>query len=130
MTKKCIHGNQICAKCVVVTDAGKKISDAIRLALVFKSFEETSHGWMAFRLHNGDTDHTVYPTKRAAIDHQLGDEKWYCYFYLGRAMGGVTPQDAQLWLDFQRYIYDSGASLREPDVDVMMPLARGRGYFG
>lgn len=130
MTSKplCEHGNAICTKCVVITDAAKSIAGAINLAVAHYTPEETRRGWMAFRLLDGGTDHVLYPTKTDAINH-CSNENLYCFFNLAGAMSGMSEKDAQLWMDFQRHAYDGGFGLTNPDT-LMFPLARGSGYFG
>jgi hypothetical protein len=123
----CKHGRTICSQCVVVTDAAKRISDAIRLAVCFHPWEEISTGWMAFALADGTTDHVVYPSKSEAIRH-MSDEFRYCYVHLAGCASGMPPKDAQLWLELHREAYDSGLRLAEPKAPTLIfPLARNSG---
>lgn len=120
----CQHGLRICSRCVVASDAGKRISEAIGIAITFHTFEEIRHSWMAFKLEDGQTDHTLYPSKAEAIRH-CSNENLYCFVFMGNAMGGMSPKDATLWIMFQRHAQDTGMSLKEPTVDMIFPLARG-----
>lgn len=125
---RCVHNLAICSKCVVISDAAKSISAAINLAVAHYTPEEIRRSWMCFRLIDGGTDHTLYPTKTDAIRH-VSNEKLYCFFQLSGAMAGMSEKDAQLWMDFQRHAYDAGMGLTNPDETLMFPLARGGGYF-
>lgn len=121
--KRCEHNLVICSRCVVVTDAAKRMSEAIGLAIVFNPPDVTKRGWMAFALADGNTDHVVYPTKQAAIDHQ-SNEFLYAYLCLQNVLGGIPVKDAQIWLDLHRHVYDSGGRLTDPDTSLIMPLGR------
>jgi hypothetical protein len=96
--------------------------DGVNLALVFNDFETCRHGWMAFALADGNTDHVVYPSKQAAIDHQP-DEFRDAYLHLGKIIGGMPLKDCQLWLDIHRHAYDNRMRLTNP-VDLIMPVDR------
>lgn len=121
----CTHGRVICSSCVVVTDAARRMSDAVNLAVKFGEDDIIGGGaFMAFALADGSTDHTLYPTKAAAIAHQ-SNEFLYCYLSLRRCPGGLQPKDAQIWLDLHRHVYDHGGRLADPDSpDMIMPQAR------
>jgi hypothetical protein len=124
--KLCKHGYAICSKCVVITDAAKRISDNINLAVTFHTWEECAHHWMAFTLAEGQTDHVLYPSMQDAIDH-VPNEHYYCYICLDGCMAGMPPKDAQLWLQYFRHQVDNGFRHVEPKKQLMMPLMRG-GY--
>jgi len=122
-SQRCKHGLVICEKCVVITDAAKRVHDAIGIAITFHTIEEISRGWMAFALADGQTDHTIYPSKVEAIRHQ-SDEFRYMYVSLARCIGGMSAKDAQLFLDVHRQAYDGGMRLTDPDNAIMMPQGR------
>lgn len=96
--------------------------DNVNLAIVFNDFETCRHGWMAFALADGNSDHVVYPTKQAAVDHQ-SNEFLYAYLHLGKIIGGMPLRDCQLWLDIHRHAYDSGMRLINP-TDLIVPVSR------
>src|SRR5262249_60846079 len=125
----CEHGNKICSQCVVITDAAKRISEAISLAVVFRSWEERKTGWMAFALADGSTDHVIYPSKSEAIRHQ-SNEFLYLYVCLRGCITGMPPKDAQLFLEVHRDAYDHGLRLSEPEApQLIFPLAKGSGKW-
>lgn len=98
--------------------------DGVNLAIVFNDWETCRNGWMAFALADGNTDHIIYPSKQAAIDHQ-SDEFRYAYLYLGKIIGGMPLRDCQLWLDIHRHAYDAGMRLVNP-ADLIVPVERGK----
>lgn len=125
----CKHGRRICSQCVVISDAAKRISDRINLHLTFTPFDQLANGWMAFALADGDTDGTVYPSKSDAIRHQR-NEFLYMYIAFRNLLGGASPKDCQLLLDFHRHAYDNNMRMAEPEApQLIMPLARGIGRW-
>lgn len=121
--KRCEHGLIICEKCVVVTDAAKRIHDAIGLALVGHDIEEVSRSWMAFALQDGHTDHVLYPSQRDARTHQL-DENRFCYIWLRTCLGGMPVKDAQLFLDAMRQAASNGYRMKDPRDAIIFPQGR------
>jgi len=113
-TEKCKHGNVICSRCVIITDAAKRMSDAINARLTFMSLDELRNGWMAFALADGSSDGTVYPSKNEAIRHQ-SNEFLYAYFCFRNVLGGANPKDCQIYLNMNRHAYDQGMRLQDPD---------------
>lgn len=123
-TLRCEHGLVICARCVVVTDAAKRMCDIINARIVFTPVDELSRGWMAFRLSDGGSDGALYDSRRAAISHQT-NEFLCAYFSFRSCLGGANAKDCQLFLDMHRHVYDNGGRLADPEApDLMMPLAR------
>jgi hypothetical protein len=121
---KCEHGLRICSRCVTPSDAGKRIHDAIGLAITFHKFDEIRHSWMRFTLEDGNTDHVLYPRKIDAV-RKCSNENLYCFVFLGNCPAGMSAKDATLWIMFNRHAIDSGMTLTEPNVDMIFPLARG-----
>jgi hypothetical protein len=126
---RCKHGRTICAECVVITDAAKRISEAISLAVLAHDWDEIATGWMAFSLQDGSTNHIVYPSKSQAVAH-MSNEFRYCYVHMRACAAGMPPKDAQLWLELHREAYDAGLRLADPDgPQLIFPLARGMGAW-
>lgn len=119
----CKHGKRICVQCVVISDAAKRMSEAVGLAIIANPPEVTSKGWMAFALADGQTDHVIYPSKAAAIAHQH-DEFRYAYLNLAQCLGAMPLKDAQIWLDVHRQAYDGGLRLTDPNTSIIMPQGR------
>jgi hypothetical protein len=112
-SSKCKHGYVICSKCVVITDAAKRMSDYINLMLVAQPWEVIKTSWLAIRLEDGNCDGTLYDTREDAIKHQL-HENLCAYFFMRTALGGVPQRDCQIFLDTHRHIYDNGGRLADP----------------
>lgn len=119
---KCKHGRPVCAECVVITDAAKRMSDGTKLIATTTTFMERAHGWIAVALADGSVDYNLYPSKAAAVAHQ-SNEFLYAYLCLRNSPGGMSPKDAQIWLDLHRYMYDNGYRLTG-ERTVIMPQAR------
>ena len=119
-----LHNRPVCSdeRCLVITDAARRMSDAIGLAVVFHAEEVWHSGWMAFALADGSTDHVIYPSKTAAIQH-MSNEFLYAYLNMRKCLGGMPVRDAQLWLDLHRHIYDAGGQMTNP-ADLIMPIGR------
>jgi hypothetical protein len=115
-TAKCVrHGLVVCSKCVVVTDAAKRMCYAINNAIAHNGWDTLNNGYMAFRLDDGTTNGTVYDSKRDAI--RFTDEQYHAYFCFRQAMGGANPRDCQLFLDVNRHAQEHGGHLRDPDAE-------------
>lgn len=112
---KCKHGLVVCSRCVVVTDAAKRMSYAVNNVIAHKSWGELQNGFMAFRIDDGTTNGTVYDSKADAM--RFTDEQYNAYFCFRQAMGGANPTDCQLFLNIHRHVYDSGGHMRNPDVE-------------
>jgi hypothetical protein len=118
------HKMAICSQCVKVEDSGRRMSEAIQLAVVFHPFQERIHSFMAFNLSDGNTDHTLYPSKNAAIQHQV-HEQLCAYVCLKNFPGGLKPKDAQLILNLHRFAYDHGQRFYDRDSpDLILPVGR------
>ena len=121
---RCKHGLRVCSRCVVVTDAGKRMSDLINLLTVAQPWDVLKRTWIAIRLQDGGYDGTLYDTRQDAIRHQL-DENFCAYFCMRNALGGVTPKDCQLYLNAHRQVYDAGGRMAEPQAPQVIISTRG-----
>jgi hypothetical protein len=110
----CKHGMRICSRCVIVTDAAKRMADRINTCVAFTSWDTLCNGWMAFRLDDGSSNGTVYDSKPDAV--RFTDEKRHAYWCFRQGMGGVPAKDCQLFLDFHRHAYDNGVPMAQTDV--------------
>lgn len=108
----CKHGNAVCSRCVIVTDAARRMCDTINLKIVSHTWEELVNGYMAFRLNDGTSDNVLYDSKRVAARHT--DETSHAYFCFRNGLGGATPKDCQIFLDFNRAARDAGMPMAEP----------------
>jgi hypothetical protein len=110
----CRHNLEICSRCVVVTDAARRMSDAINLKIVSHTWEELVNGYMAFRLHDGTSDNVLYDSHAVAARHT--DSKRCGYFCFRSGMGGVNARDCQILLEVWRAAADAGIPMAEPDA--------------
>jgi hypothetical protein len=117
--KLCRHKLAICPECIIVTDAGKRMSDVVNGLLTFNKPWEIRYKWMAFALSDGHSDNVLYDTRQDAIDHQL-DERFFAYVCFMSLLGGATPKDCEIYLEVHRQAYDSGMRLHEPDAPQMI----------
>jgi hypothetical protein len=108
----CRHGRQVCSECVVITDAAKRMSDAINLHIVCQPWDALKDSWLAFALMDGSSKGEVYDTYQDAIRHN--DPKRYAIFAFRNAMGGANARDCQLFLEMGRAAADAGIDWSEP----------------
>lgn len=73
--------------------------------------------WVAIRLSDGGWDSTIYDFRHEAVKHQFHEN--LCA-YVKIAPGGMTPKEANAFLDYHRKLYDAG--FRLPDPEFQMPL--------
>lgn len=113
MEPKCEHGLVICSRCIIVTDAAKRMSDHINGMLTFHTPWAIRNKFMAFRLTDGWSNGDIYDTKRDAI--RFNDEHRFAFFCFRAAMGGVKAKDCQLFLNINRHAAENGGHLADPD---------------
>jgi len=93
-----------------VTDAGRRLSDAVNIALLAQG-PAVAGKWVAARLIDGQSDGVVYDDKASAVRHQL-HEQLCCYVMI--TPDGMTPRDATRYIDINRQLYDAGMRLSDP----------------
>lgn len=108
----CVHGQQVCSKCVVITDAARRMCDAINLHFVCQPWEALKDSWMAFALADGSSTGDLYDTYQDAI--RFNDTKRYAIFAFRNCMGGANARDCQLFLDMARHAANAGINWAEP----------------
>jgi hypothetical protein len=111
----CVHGQQICSKCVVVTDAAKRMSDTVNLHLVCQPWDALKNYWLAFSLADGSSRGDLYDSYKDAT--RFNDPKRYAIFSFRHAMGGANARDCQLFLDMGRAAAKAGIDWTEPKQD-------------
>jgi hypothetical protein len=110
----CSHGLRICSRCIVPTDAAKRMSDTINLKVISHTWEELVNGYMAFRLSDGTSDNVLYDSHAVAARHT--DSKQHGYFCFRSGMAGVNAKDCEILLNVWRAAADAGIPMAEPDV--------------
>ena|SRR5215472_11208140 len=111
---KCPHGFVICSRCIIATDAGRRMADTINLKVISHTWEELARGWMVFSLADGSSDNVLYDSKQTAA--KFTDEKRNGYFCFASRMAGMDPRDATILLQFWRHAAAAGIPMAEPDV--------------
>ena len=111
---RCRHNLEICSRCVVPTDAAKRMADTINLKIISHTWDELVNGYMAFKLADGTSDNVLYDSHAVAARHT--DETQCGYFCFRSGMGGVNAKDCQILLNVWRAAHDAGIPMAEPDV--------------
>jgi hypothetical protein len=96
------HGLMACSYCVVITGAAVRMASIVNSMITFRQWDELVHGCMAFYLDDGDSDMTLYPDRKTALQYQLRPT---CVFYFRSCPGGVSPRDCQIFLNINREAY-------------------------
>jgi hypothetical protein len=127
MQPKCPHGRELCAQCVVITDAGKRAYDIIKGYVAFIPHDQRVRSWVALRLEDGGSDGELYESKRDAVRHQVNEFLCAYFSYRNSPSGFASTLDAQLYLNWNRALYDRGMRLPDPDdkaggPDLITPL--------
>ena len=113
-------------------EAGKKIADAINLRLSFNNPMDLNGKWMAFDLNDGSTKGDLYDSLPDA--KRMTDEFKTAYFAMVGVLGGVTPKDAAIYLEFCREARDANLGHKDPNTQAFLSthgadMYRGR-YYG
>ena|ERR1700747_2112424 len=110
----CRHNLEVCSRCVVPSDAAKRMSDTINLKIVSHTWDELVNGYMAFRLSDATSDNVLYDSHARAARYT--DYKTHGYFCFRSGMGGVSAKDCEILLRVWRAAADAGLPMAEPDV--------------
>lgn len=100
------------------SDDAKRISDEMTM----HSIAGMKQHWAAFRLSDGTPrDHTAYVTRIEAVMAQRWDRDETIYLEI--TPDGMTPKEAQAYLNWARFLHDHGMRLPDPtfDYDGGMP---------
>ena len=93
------------------SDAASRLSDAVTLHLTVNGLNAVGQ-WIAARLSDGGTDGNLYPDKATAIRHQLHETQ--CA-YICIVPEGMPPRDADIFLAYNRSLYDAGLRMPDPN---------------
>lgn len=98
------------------SDAARRCADSATLHVIA---DPANIGkWIAVRIADGTTDNTIYDSRRSAVGSHWMDEKYWAFPQLHP--GGMQPEEAEVFLDYHRKLYDAG--FRLPDPDMQMPV--------
>jgi hypothetical protein len=122
---------------VTPSDAARRAADIINGYVAFIPRDELKHKYVAIRLADGGSDGNLYDSKRDAVRHQL-DEKLCAYVSFAGIPAGTNNREMEVFLKFNRDVYDAGIHLADPDDhrggrEVLMTTRlrdyyRGQGY--
>lgn len=99
-------------------DAARRCSDRIRLDIVAGNAGK----YAAIRLSDGGSDGVCYDTRRDAIRHQLHET--LCA-YVKIPADDMPPEDAAIFLQMHRKVYDAGHRFIDPDgPEILTPFTR------
>lgn len=101
----------------IYSDAAKRLSDTVQLHLAAEGFAVVGR-WIAARLTDGGTDNRTYPDKATAVRFQLHETQ--CA-YLQIPADGMGPREAEIYLAFNRKVYDAGYRMPDPSHHIHMP---------
>lgn len=101
----------------VYSDAARRLSDAVTLHLT-ASGANAAGQWIAARLSDGGTDGVLYPDKATAVRHQLHETQ--CA-YVQIPITGMPYQEAEIYLAFNRKLYENGYRMPDPSHHIHMP---------
>lgn len=93
----------------VVTDAGRRMADIVRQAMV----DGHAGRWLAIRLSDGGSDGVTYGARADAVRHQVHETQ--CLYLKVPPGGSMSDRDATRYLEVHRQMYDAGMRLIDPD---------------
>jgi hypothetical protein len=98
------------------SDAARRCADHVTVRALIAG---NTGKWVAIRLSDGDSDGVVYDTWRDAVRHQL-HETQCCYIKI--PPDGMTPVQAERYMNIHRALYDGGHRLVDPEAfGAVMP---------
>jgi hypothetical protein len=97
----------------VMPDDARRAADVINMHILLGQ-----RGWVAIRLSDGGSDGVVYDRREDAVRHQLHEHQ--CAYFLLSSIP-VTPRETDVYLNYNRQLYDAG--LRMGDTDAPSPIA-------
>ncbi len=101
----------------IYSDAARRLSDTVTTHLVAHGFSASGQ-WIAARLSDGGSDGVLYPDKATAVRHQL--HEFQCA-YVCITPDGMSPREAEIYLAFNRKLYDNGYRMPDPSHHITMP---------
>src|SRR5215469_3440375 len=119
----CKHRLMICARCIVIDDAAKRINDQVNAVICFAPWDFLVRHCMAFSLADGTTDGVFYPNRNTALIHQGVPT---CVFYFRNCPGGTNARDMALFLEINRLAYENdNIAWTDPESpDILMEIQK------
>lgn len=109
-------------------DAAYRLSDIMRGIANDYTLDEIFKGYIAVRLSDGNWDGNLYDSREAAVKHQSDPSLW-AFVSTRHSTTGMSPEEAYIFLTFNRAAYESGFRLADPDAknggkEIIMPAPR------
>lgn len=108
----------------VYSDAARRCSDVINTHVAVHKFGAFGK-WAAIRLSDGGSDGVMYDTKADAVRHQLHETQ--CA-YVRIPLDGMSAREAEIYLEFNRKLYDAGMRMSDPET-LHLPQTTRLGDF-
>jgi hypothetical protein len=108
------------------SDAAMRVSDEYRLHRLGDPTNAVGK-WIACRLSDGVSDHTLYDSKRDGVTHMHHNEQWYMFIQIGPH--DMSPCNAEGFIKVKRKLDNAGIRLTDPEhrnggMDVIPRVAR------
>lgn len=94
------------------TDAAKRLMDTYNLHRLALGYDAIGK-WFAAALADGRSDNVLYDNKYECVRHQHHNEQYYTFIRI--APTGMALCEAEVMLNTQRRMYDSGLRMVDPD---------------
>jgi hypothetical protein len=103
------------------SDAARRCSWNVTIALLADK-ERAVNSWLAIRLSDGDCNGTLYDKKEDAVRDHMNLMFPYCYVKI--PADGMGAREAEVFLKFNRDLFDNGMRMSDPELgerEVIMP---------
>lgn len=104
-------------------EAGKRIADQVNARIHFNDPMDIRHCWMAFDLNDGSSKGDLYDSLADAKKHT--DEFKTAYIAMIGVLGGISAQDAGIYLDFCRAAREANLGHRDPNQAAFLSFKGG-----
>lgn len=102
------------------TDDAKRLSDAAMLHWAAVEWDSVGK-FIAFQLSDGSTDGVLYPSRIAAVKHQVNE---YRCGYVHLHPAGMTQCEAEILLKAARQLNNSFPVSRDSSRETILPITR------
>jgi hypothetical protein len=98
------------------SDDVKRLADSVNM----HAYLGHTGQWAAYKLQDCSTDHAAYPNRREAVRILWPNQDFYFYVYIPPS--GMSLQEADIYLRWNRALYENGFRMPDPD-DAISPDA-------
>lgn len=103
------------------SDAAKRCSWHVTIALLADR-EQAINSWLAVRLIDGECNGILYEKRIHAVRDHMNLMFPYCYIKI--PSDGMGEREAEIFLNFNRNLYEHGLTMSDPEYgerEVIMP---------